>query len=112
MLKHPKNVRRADLAPEILIGDAYRTVRTELPELLFGEGTPRKAALTALVVGTVLTGINHGDTILAGDYPPVFKVILTYCVPYCVTSWGAATGKLAQYRANQTEQIERQERRE
>ena len=29
MLKHPKNVRRADLAPEILIGDAYRTVRTE-----------------------------------------------------------------------------------
>lgn len=83
-----------------------------IPELLFGGGTPRKAALTALVVGTVLTGINHGDTVLAGDYPPVFKVILTYCVPYCVTSWGAATGKLAQYRANQTEQIARQERRE
>ncbi|XHY19243.1 hypothetical protein SuNHUV7_40590 (plasmid) [Pseudoseohaeicola sp. NH-UV-7] len=82
-----------------------------IPELLFGGGTPRKAAMTALVVGTVLTGINHGDAILAGDYPPVVKVILTYCVPYCVTSWGAATGKLAQYRDNQARAVLRQERR-
>ncbi|WP_204325921.1 nitrate/nitrite transporter NrtS [Sulfitobacter sediminilitoris] len=61
--------------------------------------------MTALVVGTVLTGINHGDGILAGDYPPVVKIILTYCVPYCVTSWGAATGKLAQYRDNQAKVV-------
>ena len=67
-------------------------------ELLFGGGTPRKAALTALVVGTILTAINHGDAILMGETPPWAKVLLTYCVPYCVTSWGAATGKLAQFR--------------
>ncbi|MFC6639620.1 nitrate/nitrite transporter NrtS [Sulfitobacter sediminilitoris] len=65
-----------------------------IPELLFGGGTPRKAAMTALVVGTVLTGINHGDGILAGDYPPVVKIILTYCVPYCVTSWGLRLASL------------------
>jgi hypothetical protein len=70
----------------------------KLLTLVFGDGTPRKAVLTALVVGTALTGINHGDAILAGQYPPLIKVILTYCVPYFVTTWGAVTGKLAQAR--------------
>lgn len=69
-----------------------------LSQLVFGDGTPRKALLTALVVGTLLTAINHGDTILAGIWPPPLKVFLTYCVPYCVTTWGAVTGKRAQWR--------------
>lgn len=64
-------------------------------ELAFGDGTPRRAALTALVVGTILTAINHGDAIAAGDAPPLFKVALTYCVPYCVATWGAVCGKRA-----------------
>ena len=63
-------------------------------ELAFGGGTPVKAFLTACVVGTILTSINHGDDILAGNYPHPLKVALTYCVPYCVTTWGAITGKL------------------
>lgn len=74
-------------------------VRTEasLGSLLFGDGTPRKALMTALVVGTVLTIINHGDQILQGHWPPAFKMVLTYCVPYCVTTWGAFTGKRARF---------------
>ena len=68
---------------------------TSLTSLLFGHGTPKKAALTALVVGTILTMINHGDTIIQGEWPPMAKVLLTYCVPYCVTTWGAFTGKRA-----------------
>ena len=67
-------------------------------QMVFSDGTPKKAFLTALVVGTILTTINHGDNILVGLTPPLWKVILTYCVPYCVTSWGAATGKRAQWR--------------
>ena len=70
----------------------------KLSTLVFGDGTPRKALATALVIGTLLTAINHGDTILLGQYPPVIKVLLTYFVPYCVTTWGAVTGKLAQAR--------------
>lgn len=70
--------------------------KRDISSLLFGDGTPRKAAATALVVGTVLTAINHGDTILLGHFPPFLKVGLTYCVPYCVTTWGAVTGKIAQ----------------
>ena len=66
-------------------------------QMILGDGTPKKAVLTALVVGTILTTINHGDTISNGLMPPVWKVFLTYCVPYCVTTWGAATGKLAQW---------------
>ena len=59
------------------------------------DGTPRKAFITALIVGTILTAINHGDLLVAGTAPPLTKVALTYCVPYCVTTWGAITGKLA-----------------
>ncbi|MBL4768776.1 MAG: nitrate/nitrite transporter NrtS [Rhodobacteraceae bacterium] len=69
--------------------------RPPLSKLVFGDGTPKKAFLTALVVGTILTLINHGDQIFQGHMPSLTKVALTYCVPYCVTTWGAVTGKLA-----------------
>jgi len=65
--------------------------------MILGDGTPKKAIFTALVVGTLLTAINHGDVILSGLAPPTWKVVLTYCVPYCVTTWGAITGKRAQW---------------
>lgn len=65
---------------------------------LFGDGTPKKAVFTALMVGTILTVINHGNLLVQGTFPPLIKVALTYCVPYCVTTWGAATGKVAQWR--------------
>jgi len=68
-----------------------------LSQMILGDGTPKKAVLTALVVGTLLTAINQGDLILAGLAPPLWKVGLTYCVPYCVTTWGAITGKRAQW---------------
>ena len=58
----------------------------------------KNALLTALVVGTILTAINHGDTIVMGDWPPALKVLLTFFTPYCVTTWGAVTGKRAQLR--------------
>ena len=69
-----------------------------LLQLAFGDGTPKKAFFTALVVGSILTGINHGDMILSGEYPSWLKVLLTYFVPYCVTTWGAITGKLTHQR--------------
>ena len=72
-----------------------------LPQMILGDGTPKKAIFTALVVGTVLTAINQGDVILSGLAPPTWKVILTYCVPYCVATWGAITGKRAQWRQHE-----------
>jgi hypothetical protein len=61
--------------------------------LALGEGTPRRALKTALVVGTILVAINQGDVILAGTLPVLWKVCLTYCVPYCVATWGAVGAK-------------------
>ncbi|OUR79863.1 hypothetical protein A9Q83_02630 [Alphaproteobacteria bacterium 46_93_T64] len=66
-------------------------------QLIFGDGTPKKALVIAFVVGSVLTAINHGDLLLSGSTPPIWKILLTFCVPYCVATWGAVTGKRAQW---------------
>jgi len=62
------------------------------------EGTPGYALVMSLVVGTILTAINHGDFILAGQMPDPVKVGLTYLVPYCVATYGAVTAKRAAWR--------------
>jgi hypothetical protein len=51
----------------------------------------RRSAVTALVVGTVLTAINQGTVLAAGEFPRalLWKIPLTYAVPYCVATWGA-----------------------
>ncbi|MBT4630521.1 MAG: nitrate/nitrite transporter NrtS [Deltaproteobacteria bacterium] len=70
-----------------------QTATPDFFELAFSDGTPQKAVMTALVVGTILAIINHGDFILKGESINFFKILLTYCVPYCVTTWGAIHGK-------------------
>ena len=76
---------------------AHYAIPPSLSNLILGDGTPRKAFYTALVVGTILNIINHGDVLLAGGAFPTVKILLTYCVPYCVTTWGAITGKRSQW---------------
>lgn len=51
----------------------------------------RTAAVTALVVGTVLTAINQGNLLAQGAFSAAlaWKIPLTYCVPYCVATWSA-----------------------
>ncbi|WP_427964307.1 nitrate/nitrite transporter NrtS [Altererythrobacter sp.] len=49
----------------------------------------RRSLIVALLIGTVLTAINQGDIILAGDSPAIWKVALTYLVPFLVASYGA-----------------------
>lgn len=51
----------------------------------------RRAVKTAVIVGTLLTLINQGDTLLAGAAPNWVKLCLTYLVPYCVSTHGAVT---------------------
>jgi len=75
-----------------------QNTRPSVAQLILEGGTPKRAFFTALVVGTILTAINHGDVFLDGSMPPIWKIVLTYCVPYCVTTWGAVTGKLAEWR--------------
>jgi hypothetical protein len=78
--------------------DTAAPIAPRFADLVLGDGTPKKALFTALVVKFFLTENNHGDTIVLGDWPPLIKVVLTFLTPYCVTTWGAITGKRAQWR--------------
>jgi hypothetical protein len=51
----------------------------------------RRSTLIALVVGSVLVAINQGDALVAGrcDATLVWKIPLTYLVPFVVATWGA-----------------------
>ncbi len=51
----------------------------------------RRALLVMLVVGSVLNIINQGDTLLHGGAVNMPKLLLTYLVPFCVATYGAAT---------------------
>ena len=58
-------------------------------------GVPRRAFWVALVVGTVLNLINQGDAILAGGARLNWlKLVLTYLVPFAVSTHGAVTVRL------------------
>ncbi len=49
----------------------------------------RNSMLVAAVVGTALNLINQGDVLGAAGEIAWFKVGLTYCVPFCVSTYGA-----------------------
>ena len=48
----------------------------------------------ALIVGTVLNLINQGDALLGLASINWLKLILTYCVPYVVSTYGAVSYRL------------------
>ncbi len=63
--------------------------------LAISDGTPRTAAITALIVGSILVIVNQIDQIVAGVWPPFWKIYLTFCVPYLVATYGAVKAKQA-----------------
>ncbi len=50
---------------------------------------------TALVVGTLLAVINHGQALLTGHFTPgeLLPLCLTYCVPFAVAMYSQVQGK-------------------
>jgi len=57
--------------------------------MILKKGIIRRAFVTSVVVGSVLLIINHGDTMKTQEYPALWKVGLTYLVPFLVTIWGS-----------------------
>lgn len=49
----------------------------------------RRSGIVAVLIGTLLNGINQGAEMMAGDSPVVWKLLLTYVVPFCVASYGS-----------------------
>ena len=66
-----------------------RAVRAE--ELRPGWAAVRRSGLIALCVGSTIILLNHGDILLAGAITPrvVVKMLVTPCVPFCVSFYGA-----------------------
>lgn len=53
----------------------------------------------ALVVGSVLAILNHGDkiysnTLSQGDF---YRILITYLVPYCVSTYSAVRNELTHW---------------
>jgi len=62
-------------------------------QLFLSRNIQTRALKTAVVVGTLLALINYLDILLEGSVTPsiVFKIILTYCVPYFVAGYSSVS---------------------
>ncbi len=51
----------------------------------------RRSLAASLVVGSLLTAINQGTIIFGGSWDGdlYWKIPLTFCVPFCVATYGA-----------------------
>lgn len=57
-------------------------------------GVPRRSLGVALVVGSILNLINQGDRFFTNQSFDVAKLMLTYTVPYLVSTYGAVSYRL------------------
>lgn len=66
----------------------------DMARLALAKSVRRRAALVALVVGTILNLINQGDAVAHGLGVNWAKLLLTYLVPYLVSTHGAVAARL------------------
>lgn len=65
-------------------------MKTETPlQMVFSPRVLWQSIVVALVVGTALCLINQGDALFAGRELNYWKVVLTYLVPFFVSTYGA-----------------------
>jgi hypothetical protein len=58
------------------------------------DGVPKRSLVVALIVGTILNLINQGDVLFGGGRLNLWKLILTFAVPYAVATYGAVSYRL------------------
>ena len=63
--------------------------RGEALKRTFRPAPARRSLIVALVVGTVLNAINQGGEIADGQPPVIWRLALTYAVPFLVASYGS-----------------------
>jgi hypothetical protein len=55
----------------------------------FGRRAVKRSLAVALVVGTALNAVNQGPEFLNGQPLVLWKLLLTYFVPFAVASYGS-----------------------
>lgn len=86
-----------------MLGAFLNTGTTASAEALRpGWAAVRRSVVIALGVGSTIIALNQGDVLLAGAITPLvlIKVLVTPCVPFCVSLFGA----YAAYRSALSEQ--------
>lgn len=63
--------------------------------LATSNGVPRRAIFVAVIVGSVLNLINQGDAIFGPRDVNVGKLLLTFVVPYLVSTHGAVSARMS-----------------
>jgi len=63
-------------------------------ELAVSHGTPKRAAKLALMVGSLLVVINQWEAFNGAAKFDWVKVVLTYCVPYMVSTYTSVSKDL------------------
>lgn len=55
----------------------------------------RRSLKVGAVVGTILVTINQGDALINGTLSSEVwvKILLTYCVPYCVSTYASVSAE-------------------
>ena len=61
----------------------------------FSDGTPWRSSCVALLVGTILNLINQGDAIFGAVPINWTKILLTYLIPYTVSTYGAVSYRMS-----------------
>jgi hypothetical protein len=67
------------------------------------DGVPARSLRVAIVVGTVLNLINQGDALWGGLPVNWLKLLLTYAMPYAVSTYGAVAFRLNQTRLSRSD---------
>lgn len=70
-----------------------RGMLREIGRDAWAAGIPQRALVVATVVGTVLNLINQGDALLGGRAVNWGKLLLTYVVPFVVSTHGALSAR-------------------
>ena len=65
-------------------------------QCVLSDRIPLRSFYVALAVGTILNLINQGDTLFGATPINWVKIVLTYLVPYAVSTYGAVSYKLSQ----------------
>ena len=68
----------------------------------------RRSRKVALLVGTILVLINYGDRLFTGAIGPheIIKILMTYCVPYCVSTYAAVSAIMEAEKSQKEEKSE------
>lgn len=66
----------------------------QMLQLATSDGVPFCALKVAIVVGLALNAINQGDVLFSDGELDITKALLTFLVPYLVSTHGAVSARL------------------